>query len=154
MEQFKVSDLRPTSQQIIYDYAKSLLGLPYIWGGDDAIKGYDCSGLVIEILTAAGIFPRYFDTTAKGIFKELKIKGSETLNIPSFGAVMFFGKNVDTISHTAFCLNSDLYMEAGAGDSTTITTQDAIKKNAFVRIRPTNFRSDVIAVLKPKYSWG
>jgi cell wall-associated NlpC family hydrolase len=34
------------SEQAVVDEAKKFLGLPYVWGGTDAHKGVDCSGLV------------------------------------------------------------------------------------------------------------
>ena len=141
------------SQQIIYDYAVSYLGTPYRWGGDDPINGIDCSGLVIEILQAAGIFPRGYDSPAKAIFKDLQRQGAVFASKAQFGTILFFGKTPDTISHTGFALSEKLFIEAGGGDSSVINNQVAAVKNAFVRIRPITWRSDLSAMVDPKYFW-
>jgi cell wall-associated NlpC family hydrolase len=43
----------PRAQQVL-NFAKSKLGLPYIWGGNGP-RGYDCSGLTQHAYAAAGI---------------------------------------------------------------------------------------------------
>lgn len=43
------------------------IGMPYVWGGSDAEKGLDCSGLVIAGLGYAGLWPASLDMTAAGL---------------------------------------------------------------------------------------
>lgn len=43
------------SVQDIVDYAKTMLGTPYVWGGDSPGKGLDCSGLVQQTFGKFGI---------------------------------------------------------------------------------------------------
>lgn len=135
-----------TSKEIIESYALSFLGLPYRWGGDDPIAGFDCSGLVIEILQAAGVFPRGRDLTASGLANFYAVEKS-----PKFGALVFYGK--PKITHVGFCLNSELMLEAGGGGSKTNTEKDAEAQNAFIRIRPIASRSDIAGYRYPDYSW-
>jgi hypothetical protein len=42
-------------------------------------------------------------------------------------------------------------VEAGGGGSDTITDEVAIKRNAFVRIRPIRYRKDFQQVIMPMY---
>src|SRR4030042_825630 len=49
-------------------YAWGFLGLPYRWGGDDPIKGFDCSGLIVELLQGVGLLPHGTDLTASGLY--------------------------------------------------------------------------------------
>lgn len=134
--------------QLLYEYAISLLGTPYRWGGDDPLQGFDCSGLVIELLQSAGVLPYGFDTTSQGLYDLFKKQG--VLSEKTFGSLAFFGRG--SISHVGFMLDDFRMIEAGGGDSRTITTIDAAKNNAFVRIRPLTWRSDLVALIMPDYS--
>lgn len=139
-------------KQLLYDLARSYLHTPYIWGGDDA-TGLDCSGLVIELLKSFGIVPSGFDATAKGLFNILKSRtGSTVTPTDQFGRLVFFGRDVSEISHVAFCLGGGLILEAGGGDSKTTSEAEAVKRNAFVRVRPLKSRSDLVAILH--MDWG
>lgn len=138
--------------QILKDYAISLLGTPYIWAGDDPIKGFDCSGLVIELLQSVGVLPRGYDNTAQGLYEKFDREGiaSEL----GFGSLAFFGKSLKEITHIGFMIDNFRMIEAGGGGSKTITLEQAAKHNAFVRIRPINWRKDIVTIIKPKYYLG
>lgn len=130
-------------------YALKQVGKPYIWGGDDPMKGFDCSGLVIEILKSCGMLPNKFDTTAQGLydlFLPLGISSERAL-----GSLIFYGRGTEMIKHVAFGLDNFRMLEAGGGGSKVLTVADAIKYNAFSRIRPIANRSDLVAVIMPKY---
>lgn len=130
-------------------YALAFLGKPYFWGGDDPISGFDCSGFVSELLRAAGVVPYNFRTNAQGLFNHLKSISSAVQ--PQLGAVAFFGKNVNEITHIGFCLDSTIMVEAGGGGSATIDGEIASQQNAFVRLRPIRFRKDFLFAVMPKY---
>lgn len=130
-------------------YALSFLGKPYIWGGDDPMRGFDCSGLVQEILAGVGMDPPG-DQTAQGLLEHFKKNATESA--PQFGAILFFGSKTAPATHVTFCLNDKLMLEAGGGGSKTITVEDATQQNAFVRIRPIKNRADLKACLMPNYS--
>ena len=66
---------------------------------------------------------------------------------PELGALVFYGKN-NTVEHVALALSGTEIIEAGGGDSTTRTREDAARRNAFVRVRQYNYRSDLIAILQ------
>ena len=142
--------------RVIYNYAISMLGLPYIWGGDDSIEGFDCSGLVIELLKADGLLPNSFDTTSQGLYDKYitstkhfrKVHKLEKLT-PEFGRLCFYGKSPTNITHVAMCLDNELVIEAGGGGSSIKTKEDAVKRNAFVRVRPYDYRRDLIDILIP-----
>lgn len=132
-------------------YALSLLGLPYRWGGDDPIGGFDCSGLVIEILQSCGVLPRGYDNTAQGLFKKFWEYGEP--GVVEFGSLAFFGRSVEKIIHITYLLDDYRMIEAGGGGSRTTSNDAAERDNAFVRIRPIKWRSDLVAIVKPKYPW-
>lgn len=137
---------------VLYDYAMKMVGLPYKWGGDDTIDGFDCSGLVIELLQSVDVIDHKLDTTAHGILKIMRERGCEKpTNTANFADLVFFGKTRAT--HVGFCLNDLQMLEAGGGGSKTKTRQDAADQNAIVRIRPISIRSDILSVCRPDYPW-
>lgn len=133
----------------LVDYAFSFLHMPYRWGGYNPIEGYDCSGFVQEILASVGIDPPG-DQTAQALYNLLEKTSSP--NKWGVGSLAFFGASVTKITHVAFCIDQYRMIEAGGGGSTTLTTADAIKQNAFVRIRPISNRKDLVAMIRPNYS--
>lgn len=136
-----------TSIQIAVTYALSFLGEPYRWGGDDPMAGFDCSGLVQEILASVGLDP-LGDQSAQMLYDYFKPVSQSVIGP---GALVFFGKDIRSITHVGFMVNSRCMVEAGGGGSTTTTLDAAIKQNAFVRIRPFDHRKDRVAVLMPRY---
>ncbi len=123
--------------------AYKFVGLPYIWGGDDTVAGFDCSGFVIELLKSIGILPRGGDWTAKTLyvkFKDKKVKFAKE------GCLVFFAKN-NKIIHVEYVWEKGLMIGASGGGSKTKTREDAIKHNAYVKIRP--LRKDIFAIVDP-----
>lgn len=119
----------------------SMVGLPYIWGGDDPIKGFDCSGLVIEILKADGYLPHKFDTTAQGLYDLFKAEYYPEKAV----ALAFYGKSKEKITHVGYCLDGLKILEAGGGGSSTNDLETAAKQNAYIRVRPISYRNDFIS---------
>lgn len=130
-------------------YAMSFVGTPYRWGGDDAMAGFDCSGLVQEILASAGIDP-VGDQTAQALYNYFDIHGSH--NVWGPGALAFYGESVTKITHIAFCIDQFRMIEAGGGGSKTNTLDDAIKQNSYIRMRLIKARKDLVSVIKPRYT--
>lgn len=135
--------------QILREYALSFVGIPYKWGASHPSDGYDCSGLVQELLRSCGIDPPG-DQTAQALFNHFE--KNSTWNVRQIGSLAFFGASPSAISHVAMLLDPYRMIEAGGGGSKTLTAQDAIRDNAFVRIRLVTSRKDLVAVLKPNYS--
>ncbi len=134
---------------VLYEYAMQLTGLPYIWGGDDPIRGFDCSGLILELLQAAGVW-QGGDATAAQIEAHFK---ENVAAEPTFGTLVFFGAGPSAISHIGFCLNATQMIEAGGGDHTCVNAEISAAKNAFVRVRPISRRKDVVCYRHPPYAW-
>lgn len=136
--------------QALYDYAMSFVGRPYMWGGDDPMEGFDCSGLVIELLKSVDLLPRVFDTTSQGLYDHF-FSSSLELKVPRFGALCFYGRSLKRITHVGMAIDSFRLIEAGGGNSLTRSEKKASEQNAFVRIRPINSRRDLVAILMPPY---
>ena len=131
----------------LVDYALSFVGQPYKWGGDDPMTGWDCSGLLQEILASVGADPPG-DQTSKTLHEHF-LKTGRLLPAPEVGAVAFFGK--PDITHCAFCIDQFRMVEAAGGGSKTRTLQDAVSHNAYVRVRPITSRRDIVSVIMPAY---
>lgn len=124
------------------------LNIPYRWGGDDPLDGFDCSGLVQELLAILGMDPRG-DQTAHELFTYFLANGVKTdfLNLDT-GYLLFFGQD-SKITHIALCYDADTMMEAGGGGPTTLSYLEATKQNAYVRLRPIFSRKDLVQVIRP-----
>lgn len=121
------------------------LNIPYIWGGDDPIIGYDCSGLAQELYAMIGIDPPG-DQTAQALYNHFRntsqLKGD-------VGSLVFYGKSKTSITHVGVMISLSQMIEAGGGGSKTKSSSDAARQNAYIRIRPINRRTDIVAVLQP-----
>jgi cell wall-associated NlpC family hydrolase len=133
----------------LIEYAKSFIGTNYLWGGNNAIEGFDCSGLVQEILASVGLDPEGRDT-AQSLYNILKV-GASQKNVCEAGTIIFYGKDTSNITHIAFAIDGHRIIEAGGGGSKTVDKNSAAKISAQVRIRPYNRRKDIAAMLLPIY---
>lgn len=133
---------------ILYEYAMKFVGVPYKYGGLHPMEGWDCSQFCLELLQACNYVKHGLDTTALGIYN-LLISGGAVVGTAKFGSYAFFGKSYTDISHIGFCLDEHSMIEAGGGDRTTKDLPSAIKRKAFVRIRPIRYRSDFLCTVTP-----
>ena len=134
--------------QIIH-YAENFLRVPYKWGGDDPIHGFDCSGLVTECFQALGVIKHGRDYNAQGIYNLVKPYDLENVGNP--GALAFFGENLVSIIHVGICMDDKLMIEAGGGGRDVNGYLKAAERNAFVRIRPIKYRKDFLCIVRPDY---
>ena len=132
-------------RQIATKYAWSYIGVPYKWGGDD-FSSYDCSGLIVEILQAVGLIDRKTDYTAQGLYNKFKSKKREN---PVEGCLVFWGKSDKKIIHIEYCINDELSIGASGGNSKTLTVEDAIRDNAYIKIRPFGSRKNIVGFVDP-----
>jgi len=130
-------------------YSLTFLGLPYIWGGESRELGYDCSGFVIEILTAGKIDLPY-DFTAHELYHYLIKTRQAQFSLAQKGAIVFYGTRAK-ISHVAFMIDEESIIEAGGGDRNTVNKEIAIMRGASVRIRNLNYRNDMLEIIRPSY---
>lgn len=131
------------SLAIATQVAWSFHGLPYKWGGDDPMKGFDCSGYVIEILKSVGLLPRKGDWTANSLYNMFI---DNSFGVAEEGMLVFWRRSNPNVPpykiiHVEYCLTSELSIGASGGGGSTITEQDAVEQNAYIKVRP--FRSRV-----------
>jgi cell wall-associated NlpC family hydrolase len=133
-------------RKLAIEYLKSYLGKFYKWGGDDP-SGFDCSGLVIEILKAVGILPRKGDWRAQDLF--WKFEPIEAIDIKPGDLVFWHGSDKSKIIHVEMMINEKISIGASGGGSNTLTEADAIRQNAFIKPRPVESRSGVAGYRNP-----
>lgn len=139
-----------SAETALFNYLMRLLGTPYRWGGDDPMAGFDCSGLVVEFLQAAGVLPRGYDGSAQALCDHFPPLEKDV----RFGTLLFFGTGLKNITHVAIALNPTHMVEAGGGGSATTDLKAAEAQNAFIRVRPITWRSDLVARKQPAYQLG
>ena len=143
-----------SKRELFMYVVESWLNHWYSWGGDDP-NGTDCSGLAIEGLKAVGLFPRKDDTTAKGLYHRLATAGRSLSKPGPRGSLVFWCKNGDgsAIFHVEVIfarIDNMIYtIGASGGGSKTITKEDAIRDNAFVKIRPLTDRGVTLLYADP-----
>lgn len=127
------------------DYIQKWINTPYVWGG------IDCSGLVLEALQSVGLISSGEDYTAHSLYLKLKVTHKVT-DRPVFGALAFWFRDGRAI-HVAMLVNELQVCEAGGGDESVKTEDDARRRNAYVRIRPLDYRGPNYKIIDPFEGW-
>lgn len=132
--------------ELALSVAYKMLGEPYVWAGDDPMAGFDCSGLLVEILKSAGRLPPVGDWTADDLMRMFRTSGDK---LP--GVLVFWGSRAKAthIEMIYDVLDSGRILTIGAsgGTSKVKDVRDAILQNAYVKIRP--IRINYIALRDP-----
>lgn len=119
---------------MVLDSARAFEGVLYSWGGDDP-TGFDCSGLMVELLKVGGLIDRKSDYTAHGLYE---LFGNYKTKDPQPGTLLFWGSTAKA-THVELVIarigDAIFTIGASGGHSGVKTREDAIKANAFVKIR-------------------
>ena len=126
-------------------YLQKWLLIPYSWGGDHPAQGTDCSGLAVEVLKSIGILPHNFDDTAQGLYLRFKQYKKDYLNA---GYLVFWFRDGKAI-HVEMAIDEYHVIGASGGGSKTLTIADAIRNDAFVKMRPINYRGLEYKIVDP-----
>jgi len=126
-----------TKRELAVEALKMHMGLPYKWGGNDPLSGFDCSGLMVEVLQTVGLMGRGSDDTADGLSRMF----NET-EVFQPGVMVYWDWNKDgRIDHVEMIAHVDedgeIYtVGASGGDNSTSSVQAAIMADAYVKMRP------------------
>lgn len=138
--------------ETLKQYALQLVGVAYKWGGKHPAQGLDCSGLSEILLKSVGQDPPGFQN-AQALFNYLvQPNNGQPTNTIQLGNFIFFGESSTKITHVAMALDPYRMIEAAGGDHLTVTLEDAIAKNAFVKITLIKRRADLVGIVRPNYS--
>ena len=111
-------------------YLKQWLGTPYVIGWNDPLAGFDCNGLIHEVLQGVGIEKRGYDCTANDLYLTYK---NNKVELPYAGCLVFFLRE-GKAKHVGMMIDDNFFIAAGGGDFETRTLDDAIRKNAYVKM--------------------
>ncbi len=134
--------------EVLIQELEDCMHVPYKWGGNNPLEGFDCSGLVCWGLKRIGILGLHDDITAQSLMKRF---WDYRVPDPVRGALLFFGPALNDVRHTAIAISEKMMIEAGAGTSKVLTREDAIRESAMVRRQPIFSRKDLVAVSFPEY---
>ena len=123
-------------RELAVRYLWTWLGLPYRFGGDD-FSSFDCSGLIMEILQGVGLELPADDKTADMLW--LKYAQFQVA-IPYAGCLIFWLNAGAMAVHVEMAIDNDHTIGAAGGGSKTLTREDAIRMNAYVKMRPLAHR--------------
>jgi len=120
-------------------YLQRFLGqpIPYKWGGNDPIEGFDCSGLILEILQSVGLISHGVDMTADDLYKKYQ---SNTVEHAHTGCLLFWLNTSGRATHVEMAVDKYYTVGAAGGNSSTLTRDDAARQDAFIRMRPIEYR--------------
>ena len=135
-------------RDLAIEIAKSYLGTWYIWGGDDP-SGFDCSGFMVEILKSIGILPRKGDWTAHMLAASMNWPLISAPHNQGGDLVFWYGHDSAKVIHVEMAINGELSIGASGGGSKTLTREDAVAQNAFIKIRPIKSRPKIWGYVSP-----
>jgi cell wall-associated NlpC family hydrolase len=110
------------------------------------MAGFDCSGLVVEVLQSVGLLPHKADFTAAGLWT--RFTGLE-VQAGAAGCLVFWFNNLGLATHVEMMLDGSHTIGASGGGSATTSLEEAIRRNAFVKMRPVGYRGAGYRILDP-----
>ena len=132
-------------RELAVRYAWTWIGTPYKWGGDD-FSSFDCSGFIVEVLQMVGRLAHGLDYSANDL---LSIFRPGEVARGYAGCLAFYLDPGGRAVHVVLMIDNTLAIGADGGGSGTITTEDAIAQNAFIKIRPLDYRKGPRIIVDP-----
>lgn len=130
---------------VAVDYAKHFIGTPYRWGGDDPMEGFDCSGFIVEVLQAVGRVQGR-DYTADELYTIFK---PAAVTLGYAGCLAFWLDDKGHAVHVMLMVDNGHVIGASGGGSKTTTISDAVRENAFIKMRPLTYRKGTPVIVDP-----
>lgn len=110
--------------------------------------GFDCSGLICEVLQSVGVLKHGTDYTADMLFNTFKKK---LVAEPKEGCLVFWGSPKKTHVEMIVFKNDNMTQLLGAsgGGSATTNVDAAKKQNAYIKVRPLDQKPGWSAIVDP-----
>lgn len=111
------------------------------------MAGFDCSGLIVEVLQAVGLIPHRSDFTAAALYEKFKM-GAVAEGYAGC-LVFWYSGDAEKIVHVEMMVDDFHIVGVSGGGLKTKTVADAIAQNAFVKMRPIGYRGDGYLIVDP-----
>jgi len=131
-------------RELAVRYAWTWIGTPYKWGGDD-FSSFDCSGFIVEVLQMVGKLQAR-DYSAHDLYTLFK---PNVVALGYAGCLAFWLNDAGRAVHVMLMVDNGHVIGAAGGGSGTITEEDAIRQNAFVKMRNINYRKANYKIVDP-----
>jgi cell wall-associated NlpC family hydrolase len=95
--------------------SKKYIGMPYVWGGNDPLTGFDCSGYLQWVLNES--LGLHIPRTSKQQYKYFKSKTAKNLVEIIPGDILFFKTISSPVSHVGIALNKKYFIHAPNSNS-------------------------------------
>ena len=144
-------------RELMTKIAFGFIGKWYSWGGNDP-SGFDCSGFACELLKSLGFMVKGNDKSASDIYSYFHSKKCD-VEEPYEGCFVFWFGTTKTkfgyypIVHVEYCINEKYSIGASGGTSKTITKENAIRDNAFIKVRPIKRDRKIAGYIDPFKLW-
>lgn len=89
----------------VVDYAKKLIGTPYVWGGT-TVKGFDCSGFVSYVMLHCGVSSKVTQRATASVLYNMSTK----VSAPSVGDIAYFDNGAT--KHIGICVGNGKMINA------------------------------------------
>ena len=109
--------------------ARNLIGVPYVYGGQDKDYGLDCSGFIVHCLRAVGLLRPTQDMTAQQLADACTEVSREALQPAD---LVFYGRDWGSVEHVVMAIGLDYAMGATRGDRSCTTPDIARRKKAAI----------------------
>lgn len=135
-------------RKLLINTAKRFLLLPYKWGGDDPMGGFDCSGFIIELLKSIGVLKGAEDFSADALLDFFGYPNHPPAQAKA-GNIIFWLNSQGCAIHVDLLLSDRFLIGAIGGGSSTTDHEAAELQNAFIKIRPLSYRAQSYVIIDP-----
>lgn len=136
-----------TDRERFEDFLLRHLHIPYRWGGDNPLIGFDCSGFAQVALGWLGLDPPG-DQTADALYRHFKAHGT-IVPIADLGDLVFYGIEA-RVTHVTIALDAERMFEFGGGNARTISRQVAEQQGACGKVSRIKRRADLVNIVRPR----
>ena len=109
------SAIAPISPDALLQTALTLRGVPYRWGGDSPVSGFDCSGFVRYVLA------QHQMPAPRTALEQFRLGTRVDLDDVRAGDLVFFSTVAPGASHVGLAINSDEFVHAPAASGVVRT---------------------------------